>query len=47
MLILYERQHGLGGFFGCDRMHASKIERALAQKAGAAFHLVAEDRAGR
>ena len=39
-----ERQHGTCGFFRVDRVHAAKIQRAVAKKAGATLDLMAKNR---
>src|SRR3982751_3908180 len=37
------RQHCGGDFLRRHRFHAAKIDRALAQKTGAAFHVMTDD----
>ncbi len=44
---LHEGENGPRGLFGCDGVHATKIERTFTEKAGAAFDLMAQDGACR
>ena len=41
--LFQERGNGVGDFVDRDRFHASEIDRAFAQKAGAAFHLMSNN----